>query len=361
MQHQSYTLKWSRGFTLVELLVVIAIIAALSGLVFALVVKSSDMQERTETEALLHTVASALDLFINETGSVPLPTGSASDPLSGTWYPDELDGSWERQQLWWRLNYQMTGEDREAMRNAADAADVAADPYQSKSHMYSVFPSNRRANFQATLNTVPDDLAESYKGPYTSSSWISTDAAYPDVKSNNDLTVRGEVKALILGVRGDVARELAQRAFATYPCLTLADLPNKKSVRDQTLMDAWEQPIIYIAHSTKEIPYRFPRWQSESGIKPAWSPAGGRIEMSDRNGDGRINQADWDIEPEAEHLIDHNGDGDVNKKDWANVLYYAAEGNHRGYFIASAGSDMQFNCLLNDPMNEDNITVLQNR
>ena len=344
-------MKCRFAFTLIELLVVMAIIALLSTLLFGLISSSSDAQERSRTESLLFMISSSIDLFINETGSVPLPTGRKGDPGSGSWYPDEVDGSWEKQQLWWRVNHAMTADERTQMDAAATAADIAADPYQSKSYVFDTYPSNRRQKSQELLNTISDEEAESYKGYYTGSDWISSEVDYPDVDSRADLRVRGRVKALLLAVRGEIARDLTQRSFFTYPTLNLEDLADESLVKDQCLLDVWGNPLIYVAYSTPEIPHRYVKGE----MKPVWSPAGGRIEMNDRNGDGEIDNLDWSIAPEASALIDHDGSGSVDEKDWANVLYYAREGNRSGFYLASAGTDGLFNCILPDEVNADNV------
>ena len=350
-------MKIRRAFTLIELLVVMAIIALLSTLLFGLIASSSDAQERSKTESILSMLTASIDLFTNETGSVPLPTGSLNDPGSGSWYPDTVDGSWEKQQLWWRVNHTMTADERVQMDAAATAADIAADPYQSKSYVYDTYPSNRRLKIQELVNTISDAEAESYKGYYTGSDWISSEIDYPDVDSRADLRVRGQVKALLLAVRGEIARNITQRSYFTYPTLSLADLADESLVNDQCMLDVWENPLIYVAYSTPEMPHRYPSWKSSSGMKPVWSPAGGRIEMTDRNGDGTIDDLDWAVAPEGDALVDHDASGSVNKNDWANILYYAMEGNRSGFYLASAGSDGLFNCVLPDSVNADNVVA----
>lgn len=221
----------SRAFTLVELLVVMTIILILASLIFAVVTAGGTSQDQQDTKALIITVSAAIDQFTNETGSVPLPTGSQADPQSGSWYPAENDGSWEKQQLWWRLSKDMTAADNSAMKTAAEAADLAADPYQSSAYMASVYShtATRAAKIKEIMDTIPDEEADYYKFTYSGSDW--DDNADRDVRPNNaSLTRRGQYKSYFFAARGAIAKDLEQRKYMTYACLELEDMLNKEFV-----------------------------------------------------------------------------------------------------------------------------------
>ena len=339
------------AFTLIELLVVLAIIMLLSSMLFVLIGSASTSGEATASNALVQTVSAAIGQFTHESGAVPLPTGSAHDPESGSWYPTANDGGWEKQQLWWRLSHKMTATERVAMRQAGADADLAADPYQSADYISGKYTSSsaRFAASKAIFDTIDNADAEQYRIQNTSK-WEYTNAS-GDVHTNGRyLSYRGQYKSWILNIRGSIAKDLAERQYMTYPCLELKELGDESYVRDYTIVDAWGNPLIYVAHSTaavegKKTPYG----------RSIEAHASGRVEIIDRNADGIMNSEDWDTPPVADLLVDHNGVDGIDQSDWGSILWNARAGNSTGFFLASAGPDGLFNCLMTDVVNEDNI------
>ena len=249
----------SMAFTLIELLVVIAIIGILASMMLALVSSSDDANNTQETKAVMYKVAAAIDQFQLDTGAPPLPSGSKADPLSGSWYPSESDGSWEKQQLWWRLSSSMTSTAKSAMRTAADAKSLEVDPYQSDTYMKDTYKSQstRRSKVDEIMATISNEEADAYKGTYADVNW----AYYNKLTNGSDsnpatnkskytgLTYRGKYKSYILASRAAIAKDLEQRKFMTYPSLDGSDL-DSAFIEDQTIVDAWGQPLIYISKYT---------------------------------------------------------------------------------------------------------------
>ena len=367
-------LQVRQAFTLVELLVVMGIIALLASMVLSFVTLGQRSSDENSTRALLSTVATALNEFVSETGAVPLPTGSKDDPESGSWYPVENTGSWEKQQLWWRLATPMTVEQRTTLYEKGREADLAADPYQGKNEfprMHSA--ASRNAEFKNAMDFVGSEygytdgyFAANYRRNRGNTGWLSGDDGYGSYAS---LSVLGWYKTKFLAIRGAIAKDLTERRYLTHPCLEL----DERYVKDQSIVDAWGRPLIYVAHSTVRVPAAQPGY-----VWPMMeSPAHGRNTLSDRNADGTIDRLDWDVQPpEMSEPIDHNGDGavndadtvfkydrnadgDIDNRDWASVLWNAIPGHENSYFLASAGIDGEFNVLVTGTENEDNINFLE--
>ncbi len=345
------------AFTLIELLVVMAIIALLSTLLFALAGTVGETQERTDTELTIMTTASAIDLFIADSGAVPLPTGDRSDVNSGSWYPATPDGSWEKQQLFWRVGHAMTSTEKANADSAARSADLAADPYQSLEYLEETFGrTGLKEKKEDILSTnVTDQEVEKYRGNMSQSLWATS--ADVDATTWHQLSKRGYAKEAVLNIRGTLAADAEKRKYLTFDTLVASDLPDPSFIDADQILDAWGNPLIYVAHSTPAVDFKYPTGMSlRSGNRPVGKDAGGRIDMVDRNEDGLIDLEDWPIQPpKAEDQIDHNGDTTTDEVDWGNILYYARPGNARGYFLASAGEDQEFNCVMSDSVNQDNI------
>ena len=339
------------AFTLIELLVVLAIILALSSMLFALIGAGSSSGEITASKALVQKVSTSIGQFTLETGAVPLPTGTATNPSSGSWYPATDDGTWDKQQLWWRLQHKMTPDERRDMRDAGLAADLAADPFQSIDDMKEKYPSSstRFSNIKSILDTVDNAEAEQYQ-VRTVNGWTYTNASGDIHTNGNNLSTRGQYKAWILNVRGSIAKDLAERQYMTHPCLSLEELGGEDFLNGQSIVDAWGNSLIYVAHSTVAV-------EAQSGTTAYYRPIEahktGRVAISDRNSDGVINLLDWDVEPTDPQ--DHNNDGSKDASDWSSILWNARPGNEIGFFLASAGPDALFNCIMTDVVNDDNI------
>lgn len=342
-----------KAFTLLELLVVMSIILVLSSMLFGMISAGNNAGEVNATRALVYTVSATIDQFTHETGSVPLPTGSASDPESGSWYPDENDGSWEKQQLWWRLSHEMTVAERTAMRDAGLAADLAANPFQSTDYMKEKHPSSgdRYAATKTIFDTIDNNEVEKLYRVKINTGWTYSNSS-GDVHDNGTwLSHRGKYKEQILKIRGTIAKDLAERQYMTYACLDMSELGDERFLQDQTIVDSWGNPLIYIAHSTPAVE----GWRYNSNYRIIESPKSGRVEVYDRDKDGVINEADWDMAPPSEEQVDHNGDGDIDIDDWGSLLWNARPGNSTGFYLGSAGPDGFFNCLYAHDDNDDNI------
>lgn len=75
-----------KGFTLIEMLVVIAIIAILAGLMFPAITKAMDSARRSKAGAEVRAIATAVALFYNDHGYMPVPLtaqGFAPGPGNG--------------------------------------------------------------------------------------------------------------------------------------------------------------------------------------------------------------------------------------------------------------------------------------
>ncbi|NRA36991.1 MAG: type II secretion system protein [Planctomycetes bacterium] len=394
-----------KAFTLIELLVVMAIIGIMASMILPFISFGQNSSDRNNTKVLLNTLATAIDQFTSETGSVPLPTGSFADPDNDiSWYPDgnENDGSWDKQQLWWRLSSEMPSAERAALFDAGQVADLAADPFQSHEYLSGKHSGNKLLKeFNSALNTIQSEyglgneyFADKYRRDLGRTDWTSAASEIDDPDwvddpddpddvpdkisvgiygSSSGPSALGYYKINYLAIQGAIAKDLAERSHLTHPCLELGELLDESFVVDQTIVDAWGNPLIYAAHSIVHMPavqynYNYPYMEA---------PAFGRNTLTDRNSDGVIDSADWDVEPpEMSEDIDHNGDGDTNnadtiykydrnddgdfnEKDWASVLWNSIPGRENSFYMASAGLDGEFNVLVNDDKNDDNVNLLE--
>ncbi|NRA38313.1 MAG: type II secretion system protein [Planctomycetes bacterium] len=360
--------RLNQAFTLIELLVVCAIIMVLSSLLLAIVGSAEASKDIRNTELLIQTVASAIGRFEGETGAYPLSKGGPSDLDGNGWQPDQLDGQWDKQQLWWRLGHQLTGAERQQMRESAKAAKKEADPFSFiKEDFGDLNPTELREKKQEILDNeelVSNEEAESYKGTYTQNigddAWTFSDLGYPDASENN-LSVRGHTKRILLEQRGVIARDQKLRMQYTYSCLDTEDLVIEDCIRGGTILDAWGVPLIYVSTSSPEIKQVKAREWNNAGLKFIGRDKGGRQEMTDRDGDGLVTRDDWSIEPDSDLLVDMNTDGVINKEDWGHIVYNAWPGNKQGFYLASSGPDESFNCLIFDTVNDDTISAKQKR
>lgn len=360
------------AFTLIELLIVIGIIALLSGMVLSFVSIGMSSSAHTDTRAVLNTVAMAVNEFTNETGAVPLPRGSKLNPESGSWYPAEPNGSWDKQQLWWRLSTPMTIEQQALLYDKGQAADLAADPYQDKVTFKRMHGSNVAAAYKEVMNFVSSEygygdgyFAANYRRSKASGGWFKGKDGYGTYDSTSRLAW---YKLKFLAIKGAIAKDLAERTYLTLPCLELDDI----YIRDQSVVDAWGNPIIYAAHSTAKVPAVRPYTKYPEIEAPSF----GRNALTDRNGDGAINLEDWSHKPpEMELALDHNGDGvaderdivfeydrnqdgKIDEHDWRSVLWNSLPGRENSFFLSSAGDDGLFNVLVGSTENEDNVNYL---
>ncbi len=344
----------SKAFTLIELLVVMAIIVLLGSMVMAFVTIGQEGSDINATRAVVYTVGTTIKQFTHETGSLPLPQGSASDPHADSWYPTELNGAWDKQQLWWRLNHKMTPQERSDMRDAGIAADKLANPYQSEAYMKALHPatSTRYNAIKSILDSVDNTEMEQYRLKNVSG-WTYTNSS-GDIHDNASYTsVRGKYKIWALEIRAAIAKDLAERAYMCYPCLDDEDINTAVFLQDQCVVDAWGSPLIYVARSTPAVKEnRYNSNYQSIGALPA-----GRVEITDRNNDGQIDRLDWSHAPDVIDQIDHDESGAADEKDWGNILYNAFPGNGLGFFLASAGPDSLFHCLVAETQNDDNIVM----
>ena len=376
------------AFTLIELLVVLVIILVLGALVLPFLTAGQEQSRSNETKILLSQLGVAIDRFVAETSAVPLPTGSAADPLSGSWYPVEHDGAWDKQQLVWRLTHEMSLAEKKTMQAEARKADLAIDPYQDQGDFEARYDLKTAAGLSAARTDMNQAISKlpsnSYFDTYyfrLTSNWTKisympfTDIDYRIVNQYNQLqknvifTGRGFYKRHYMAMKGAIAYDLTRRMYLTHPCLDV-DAIDSSFLDDDTILDAWGNPLIYIAHSTPA--YGEQRYYNSNGKnyeRPIGVPAAGRIEITDRNRDGSINRKDWTLAPPYEDLsdenrdqqldqydmIDHNNDGNIDEHDWGSILYNAWPGRGSSYFLCSAGPDMLFDCLLPSFVNDDNI------
>ncbi len=366
----------SDAFTLIELLVVMAIIGILAAMILPFVTLGQRSSDENATKVVLRSVATAIEEFVNQTGAVPLPTGSAADPESGSWYPTENDGSWEKQQLWWRLNKKMDLDERAVMYDKAKAAHLAADKFQNTDHMYTTYGSDGAATSAFNNDIMPfvdseygvtdNFFAVHYRRNLGSTSWLKGSKGYGDsYKSHSGL---GAYKVNYMRMKGLIAKDYAERSYLTHPCMDLGELPGPQFVQDQTIVDAWGNPLIYAAYSYPFItPY-----------KHLEAPAHGRNTLTDRNLDGTINSEDWAVmPPEIDEPFDHDGDGaiipdkdkvfkydkngdnKIDEKDWSSILYNSIPGRENSFYLGSAGYDQMFNVLVHEAVNEDNVNLIE--
>ena len=386
-----------KGFTLIELLVVIAIIGMLAGILMQLVSAGQDSADRSDTKVLLSTLQVALDRYEAETGAVPLPTGSAVDPESGSWYPDTNTGSWDKQQLVWRLTHKMSQAEKIFMTDEAEKASLQWNPYQTgdyfKKHhnLKSAGPRDKAhekldaalANIETWLASEKSMSADAYLDTYyykltirwdEPASWkkgLKGDYFWYDWADSYVFGGRGFYKFQYMQYKGMLESDLIRRRYLTHPCLDLSDLDGR-FIDDQTIIDAWGTPLIYIARSTPAMGEK--RFFANGAYERSFiKPLGGRVPITDRNRDGSINNEDWLTKPPHEDLtdvnrdqkldekdhVDHNKDGKIDQDDWGNILYNSIPGRTASFFLGSAGADGEFNCLPPEPENEDNVLLIE--
>ncbi len=366
-----------KAFTLIELLVVMTIMIILGSMILSFVIIGQRSSAKNETLALLTKVGTAIDEFTAETGAVPLPTGSKTDPESGSWYPADNVGSWDKQQLWWRLTHEMTVDERRLLNKKGEEADVAVDRYQSKVYMDKTYDGAEGSTFEDIMSKVNSTygigdkyFAELYRRNEGQTNWRSGTSGHGRW---NGLSGLGFYKVHYLAIKGAIARDLAVRKYLTYPCLDMQEIGSDAFLQDQTIVDSWGNPLIYVAHSIADIP------AVQFGFRSPFMepPRHGRNSLTDRNLDGTIDNKDWSVEPpEINDPVDHNGDsavtpddkvwkydrnndGAINEKDWATILWTALPGRENSFFLASAGPDGEFNTLISELENEDNVNLIE--
>ncbi|MFW5828890.1 MAG: type II secretion system protein [Planctomycetota bacterium] len=359
------------AFTLIELLVVIVIIAVLAALTMAAVGSADRRAKISATEAMFNVVAGAIGRFEDETGFLPLPTGSPAEPMPSTgsltsWYPDsDSIAGLSDQRLWWRL---ATGMDQAATadaRSAAEAARNAADPFSTRtefsavaaSNNYRIRPKTLMGDAQMALAAVTDAVADAYRGSAsTDQQWEGT-PSYPDLRESGSyftLSRRGLVKAEILRQEGIMARRRVERAHTTLDLLGPSDVPEALREGD-TLLDVWGNPIAYISSSDPGTRAR-QLLQGEDNISTFISLGRlSRASIKDRNGDGVIDTSDLGVAPPVGEQTDHNADGSIDAYDWGSFLWNALPGYERSYLLISAGPDGAWHRLATDPACADDI------
>ena len=357
--------KKAAAFTLIELMVVMGIMALLGGMLFVMIGEGDAHNDKLEMELLISRIGSGLDQYETLNGSVALPTGERADPTSGTWYPGDTKGSWEKQALWWRLGTSMSKEQIADAKAYAKDQDIVADPYQNGGYWAKKYPAlsgwERVKHRQAAMNAVIDDDADFYKGRYTGS-WASVSAeaisygSTGDISgpSDNNLSNRGKIKAKVLRMRAKIARDLAVRAWQTNEILERGEI-GETFLQDDVIIDIWGNPLIYVAHSTIGVPYAYPWNHNTGGLIKIGAEPEGRAEIADRNQDGQVDDLDWSVAPSENEKHDWNKDGDMNEQDWSNILYNARPGKGRNFYVASAGEDGLFDCIRPSADNADNI------
>ncbi len=368
------------AFTLVELLVVMAIIGVLAAMLLPFITIGQRSGDENTTKVVLRSLGTAIEEFVIQTGAVPLPTGSAADPESGTWYPAQNDGSWDKQQLWWRLNKKMDLDARADMYDKAKAAHLKADTYQNTDYMYTTHGADATAKFNSEVmpfvnseyGVTDNFFAVYYRRNLGSGSWFVGKSGYGD--SYTDLSGLGKYKVNYMKMKGLIAKDYAERTYLTHPCIEISELPGSHFVQDQTVVDAWGNPLIYAAHSYPEIPM----WNMGIGSAYIEAPTQGRNTLSDRNLDGTINSEDWAVmPPEIDEPVDHDGngaieplvdkvfkydrnkDGKIDESDWSSILYNAIPGRENSFYLGSAGFDGLFNVLVYEDVNSDNVNFIE--
>ena len=370
------------AFTLIELLVVIAIIGLLAAMLLPIINAGQRASDENISKVVLQVIGTSIDEFIAETGSVPLPTGSAADPESGSWYPTDNDGSWEKQKLWWRLSHEMTVDERALMHDKGEEAHEAADQYQSTDFMKKKYGSDSAATSAFVSTVMPfvnseygvtdNFFAVYYRRNMGTGKWFQGDSGYGT--AYNKPSTLGRYKIHYMAMKGKLAKDLAERKHLTHASLDISELPDPRFVKDDTIVDAWDNPIIYAGHSHPKIAL----WNAGIGHPYIEPPTQGRNSLTDRNGDGTIDSADWAVmPPEINDPVDHDGngavdlavdkvfkydrnnDGTIDERDWSSILWNAIPGRENTYFLGSAGYDGLFNVLVYESVNEDNVNLIE--
>ena len=356
----------AKAFTMIELMVAMAIMALLAAMVLPVLTIAGASNDKSSTRSLIGIVGSSIDVFKIEYGLPPIPKGKRGDPIGASWYPNDTDGSWENQQLWWRLTTPMSMGDKLAMYNAMDDKSLQVNEWQSFAHVDASFPYDPDAakENQRIVDSVDAAKVESYKTEHyadrSHSKWTSSDPAdtTPDA-SHNGFSARGWVAIYLIEIEEKRAVEKVQRSYFTYPALAEGDI-DESYIQDDTIVDAWGNPLMYICEVESPVGARMVpnRGQQEQydGIEPVAYDGYQRADMLDRNNDNIVDQEDWLTEPaEAEQLINWNGDSDVNILDWGDMRYYCRPGNGKGYLLSSPGEDEMCDTIWGREVNSDNI------
>lgn len=351
---------------MIELMIAMAIMAVLAAMILPILTIAGATNDKSSTESLVGIVSSSIDVFKIEYGLPPIARGMRGNPTGSSWYPTETDGSWEKQQLWWRLTTPMSMDNKLDMYAAMEAKSLEVNEWQSFAHIDSKFPDDGDAarENQRIVDTVDAAKVESYKTEHyadrSHSKWTSSDPAdtTPDA-SHQGFSARGWVAIYLIEIEEKKAVEEVQRSFFTYPALKSGDI-SEEYVDGDTIIDAWGNPLIYVCEAISPVGARMVpnRGQQDhyDGIEPVGYDGFQRVSMQDRNNDNSVDELDWEIEPpEAIDRIDWNGDTYVDKFDWGNMRYNCRPGNGKGYLLSSAGEDELFDLLWASEVNRDNI------
>ncbi len=296
------------GLTLIELLIVIAFIGFLGSMVLAAAGVVTLNAERTETEALLAKVDSAINQYADRFGYIPLPT----------WGKDVTNleaANTATNKLFWRLGKQMTRQDRLDYEALVPAAVSAAE------------------------STVTPAEADLYRGGFTPAgawrAWTGGSRNYQDA-----------VVELLKLVKGEAAEIEVKRSWQTMDIISEAEI-GRQFIKDNdaslpgpdTIVDSWGGEIVYITQYRPGIPYRditvLPDWGYRYDTDKVGMKLGQRLTIVDANNDDSI-------------------EDDAAASD---IRTHAFQNFETSFELWSPGPDGLFNAIRGELDNDDNVTA----
>jgi len=366
----------SHAFTLIELLVVIGIIALLSALTISVVGAVTSRSQVAETEQLFVLVGGVVEAFADETGFLPVASGTEVMPyVDGQslteWYPSPAPRvQWGTQHLLWRLTSVMSEDDHDTARTKAEERVNVVDPVAADPTLHMLWrtfnakiPAAQAATLEADIDALVTDTEATEFRRMKGDEFCEDDEWYDGTESglerafdkSSTLTsgagyyaprVRILTKIEIARQRGVSERRDVERAYTTAALLGRSDISSRYRGKDTNndgvvdevgvsdgdiLLDAWGEAVAYMSISTpgqagRRILYTTSKIYKTHPIK---IERRGRILLTDRNEDGLVSREDLWIEPSvglAEYKDNNGSGGPPDAYDWGSFMWNALPG-----------------------------------
>lgn len=364
------------GFTLIEVMVAMSIIAILMGLLMPCVTVMRRMAKQSATQAVMKKADTCLRLFKTDWEVYP---GQMS-------YPDLSGGNAFTNRLAYQVGSDLSVDMHDRLiadiatasgkfaynalgsENATELSpqpssltytcDLITNEYQLYNVSYKVSYAclvNRMAREQVRLGVASGNLW--MRGP---------------VISNSDGTIIADKSATPLLTTAEMTSNTADPGPG-WACDYLAGDLDKRYVKDQSILDAWGQPLVYICQSVPGIAGTMARvYENRISIKESKRYGLGPLGFDTTTGPGpslnasrphllyggRITLSATDAGDAMGATPTHGTFfpdlGDLMRSD---VRYYAAPGFSREFELWSCGPDRSFDYMRDAKANRDNLSV----